>query len=98
MTEREPNLVTSGLSRCVTEDGVTVAVGIFRLDHETTWTLEVVNPEGTSTVWDEQFPTDDAAYEEFARTVNERSKLTRFQHLNLTHPLWRKGPRRAALI
>ena len=69
MTEREPNLVTSGLSRCVTEDGVTVAVGIFRLDHETTWTLEVVNPEGTSTVWDEQFPTDDAAYEEFARTV-----------------------------
>ncbi|UWQ85022.1 hypothetical protein [Leisingera caerulea] len=30
--------------------------------------------------------------------VNERSKLTRFQRLNLTHPLWRKGPRRAALI
>ena len=30
--------------------------------------------------------------------VNERSKLTRFQHLNLTHPMWRKAPRRAALI
>ena len=30
--------------------------------------------------------------------VNERSKLTRFQRLNLTHLLWRKAPRRAALI
>lgn len=32
------------------------------------------------------------------RTVNERSKLTRSQHLNLTRPLYRKAPRRAALI
>lgn len=31
-------------------------------------------------------------------TVNERSKLTRFQRLNLTHLLWRKAPRRAAFI
>ncbi len=30
--------------------------------------------------------------------VNERSKLTRSQHLNLTRPLYRKAPRRAALI
>ena len=30
--------------------------------------------------------------------VNERSKLTRFQRLNLTHLLWCKAPRRAALI
>ena len=29
--------------------------------------------------------------------VNERSKLTRFQRLNLPHLLWRKAPRRAAL-
>jgi len=32
------------------------------------------------------------------RCVNERSKLTRFQRLILTHPMWRKAPRRAALI
>ncbi|OED50544.1 hypothetical protein AB838_01840 [Rhodobacteraceae bacterium (ex Bugula neritina AB1)] len=30
--------------------------------------------------------------------VNERSKLTRFQRLILTHPLWCKAPSRAALI
>ena len=37
-------------------------------------------------------------FEQKFDVVNERSKLTRFQRLNLTHPLWRKGPRRAALI
>jgi hypothetical protein len=31
-------------------------------------------------------------------TVNERSKLTQFQHLKLTHIMWSKAPRRAALI
>ena len=31
------------------------------------------------------------------RRVNERLKLTRFQRLKLTHPMWRKAPRRAAL-
>jgi len=30
--------------------------------------------------------------------VNERSKLTRVQHLILTHPMMCKAPRRAALI
>ena len=30
-------------------------------------------------------------------TVNERLTLTRFQRLKLTHPMWRKAPRRAAL-
>ena len=34
----------------------------------------------------------------FAWRVNERSKLTRFQRLNLTHLLWRKAPSRAAHI
>ena len=32
------------------------------------------------------------------RGVNEHAKLTRFQHLKLTHPLWCKALRRAALI
>ncbi len=38
------------------------------------------------------------AIEGLTRVVNERLKLTRFQRLNLTHPLWRKAPSRAALI
>ena len=75
MTEREPNLVTSSLSGPVTRDDVTVEVDIYRLEHETTWTLEVVNDAGTSIVWDDLFASDDDAYAEFLRTVAEEGML-----------------------
>ena len=71
MEEREPNLVTSGLSRHVTRDGITVEVCIYRLEDEPGWSLEVVNSAGTSIVWDDLFPPDEAANEEFLRTVAE---------------------------
>ena len=69
MADRELNIVTSSLSRRVSRDGVAVDVRICRLETEATWTLEVVNAAGTSTVWDDLFPSDDAANEEFLRTV-----------------------------
>ena len=69
MADREPNIVTSSLSRQVSRDGVAVIVQICRLESESKWTLEVVNAAGTSTVWDDLFPSDDAANEEFLRTV-----------------------------
>jgi len=69
MLERDPNIVTSGLSRPVTRDDITVELCIYRLEDEKEWALEVVNSAGTSIVWDEQFPTDDAANAEFLRTV-----------------------------
>ena len=69
MADREPNIVTSSLSRRVSQDGVAVDVRICRLETDATWTLEVVNPAGTSTVWDDLFPSDDAANDEFLRTV-----------------------------
>jgi hypothetical protein len=71
MAERQPNLVISSLSGPVTRDDVTVEVDIYRLEHETTWSLEVVNGAGTSIVWDDQFPSDSDAYQEFLRTVAE---------------------------
>ncbi len=71
MNDREPNLITSGLSRNVTRDGITVELCIYRLETKTEWALEVVNSSGTSIVWDDQFPSDDAANEEFLRTVAE---------------------------
>jgi hypothetical protein len=71
MNQRDPNLVISGLSGFVTKDGVQVQVNIVRLETDTLWSLEVVNAEGTSTVWDERFLTDEAAYAEFEKTVAE---------------------------
>jgi hypothetical protein len=46
-------------------------VSIIRLEHETQWSLEVVNSAATSIVWDELFATDEEAYAEFERTVSE---------------------------
>jgi uncharacterized protein len=71
MTERDPNIVTSGLSRSVTRDGITVMVSIYRLETDTDWLLEVVNDRKTSVVWDDPFPTDQAAMDEFWRTVED---------------------------
>ena len=69
MADRDPNLITSSLSRDVSRDGVTVRVEIYRLEDRPGWGLEVVNDKGTSIVWDELFDTDDAADAAFRETV-----------------------------
>lgn len=76
MAEREPNLVTSSLSRKFTQAGITVAVEIYRLEGDSTWTLEVVNDKGTSTVWTDAFDSDDAAYVAFVSTVADEGIAT----------------------
>jgi hypothetical protein len=76
MIERDPKIVKSGLSRTVKKDGVTVEVSIIRLEHETEWSLEVVNSASTSTVWDDLFASDDEALAEFERTVAEEGIRT----------------------
>jgi hypothetical protein len=69
VAERDPNLITSSLSREESRDGVTVRIEIYRLEDRPGWALEVVNDRGTSTVWDELFDTDDAADSAFLETV-----------------------------
>ena len=76
MTERDPNIVKSSLSRTVTRDGITVRVEVIRLKGETEWSLEVVNGANTSIVWDDLFATDEDAYAEFERTVAEEGMRT----------------------
>ena len=76
MSERDPNIVKSGLSRTVKKEGVTVEVSIIRLEHETKWSLEVVNSAGASIVWDDLFSSDDEAFAEFERTVAEEGMQT----------------------
>jgi hypothetical protein len=49
-----------------------VEVNIFRPGNGSDgWTLEVVNSEGTSILWEAMFATDDDAYKEFLNTVKE---------------------------
>jgi hypothetical protein len=67
-----PELENSPLSGEFSRDGITVRVEIYRLLHgDEGWILEVVDHEGTSTVWEALFATDEAAYSEFCRTVEE---------------------------
>jgi len=55
MDEKQPNLITSGYSKHITQDGITIELYY----------------KGTSIVWDDVFPTDDAAYMEYKRTVRD---------------------------
>ena len=64
----DPEIEKSPLSGLVTRDGITVSVQIYRVRNSTDgWSLEVVDAENTSTVWDEIFATDQDAYREFQR-------------------------------
>lgn len=67
----EPNLVHSGLSQEINENGRLLRVEIYRLEHDPDWTLEVVNEDGTSTVWDDLFKTDQKALDEVFRTIRD---------------------------
>lgn len=69
MSEEEPELIMSPLCREVTRDGCTVRVDIYRTEG-TGWTLEVVDAENGSTVWDDTFADDQLALDEFHRTLD----------------------------
>jgi hypothetical protein len=70
-------LEDSPLSGELTRDGITVRVAIYRIrDAGEGWSLEVVDHEGASTVWNETFPTDQDAYREFYRTLETQGIRT----------------------
>ena len=71
MADQTPNLVNSGFSGFVTEDEITVEVNIVRLEAEADWSLEVVNGNGTSIVWDDPFASDVEAFAAFRKAVAE---------------------------
>lgn len=58
MVEVETNLITSSKSQRVMVDGYPFSIEIYRLKNEKMWALEVLDFEGTSHVWDEQFKSD----------------------------------------
>ena len=66
--EQEPELIMSPLCQDVTRDGYTVRVEIYRTEPNE-WTLEVVDEQNASTVWDGTFADDQLAFDEFLRTV-----------------------------
>jgi hypothetical protein len=76
VTDDEPKIIKSPLSQKFTRDGITVSVEIFRMEGEAEWSLEVVDAEWASTVWDGTFPTDKAAYDQFISDVEREGLAT----------------------
>lgn len=71
----EPNLVTSGKTKKIVVDGYTFSIDIFRLETDTTWTLEVVDHNNTSHVWDEQFRSDVRARDVAVKAIEAEGAL-----------------------
>jgi len=67
---REDELINSPLEQTITEDGQSVEINIYRLP-ESRWTLEVVDQYNNSTVWDDEFESDQDALDEALRTIRE---------------------------
>lgn len=67
----DPKIIVSPLSRKFTEDGITVDVQIYKLSNRDGWALELVDGDNNSTVWEDLFPTDEAAWKEFETGVRE---------------------------
>lgn len=66
----ESELIMSPLCQALSVDGLTFQIEIYR-GGSSGWILEVVDSLGTSTVWDDQFATDQLAFEELTRTIRE---------------------------
>ena len=66
----EPNLVNSRLSQIILVGINEIRIDIYKLEHETRWCLELVNDEGTSVVWDDTFPSDQAAFNEAEKAMS----------------------------
>ncbi len=71
MTMSEENrLIYSSLQQTYTIGDKSIDIQIYRLP-ETGWTIEVVDEHGNSTVWNDEFATDQDAFDEVMRTIAE---------------------------
>lgn len=74
--DEDPTIIYSDLCQNIDRDGIKIEVCIIRLEHETDWTLEVVNENGTSIVWDDVFLSDKDAFAELQRTIEKEGMKT----------------------
>ena len=73
--EREPNLIISSASRHIVEEDIPFKVDIYKFEGGDSWSLEVVTVDGTSSVWDDLFEDDQAAFEEAIATIRKEGAV-----------------------
>lgn len=70
MNEEASEIEVSPLGGIVARAGMTVHVEIYRfVEGDDSWTLEVTDHEGGSTVWEDRFASDNEAQAEFYRVL-----------------------------
>jgi len=69
--EDQPNITMSARSRLFEKEGHHVEVYIYKIEDGSLWTLEVVGPHGTATIWDEKFSSDEDAWNAFLKAIEE---------------------------
>ena len=67
----EPNIITSNKNQKVLVEDHSISIEIYKLEGASGWTLEVINDQGTSIVWDDLFSTDGDALTMALDTVDE---------------------------
>lgn len=65
----DPEIIVSPFSGEFTSEGITVEVQIYRLATSEEWSLEVVDKDDNSTVWDAGFRSDKEAHDAFLEDV-----------------------------
>ena len=68
--QKESELIYSPLQQTYSTGGKSVDIKIYRLP-ETGWTVEVVDEHGNSTVWKDEFATDQDAFDIVMKTIRE---------------------------
>jgi hypothetical protein len=66
----DPEIIFSRYNGMLTRDGITIEVNICRLA-DSKWSLEVVDRDNNSIVWDGEFDTEEDAYDELIRSIDE---------------------------
>jgi hypothetical protein len=71
MTRDDPKIIRSPLCQDFTADGITVRVEIFKVETLEGWSLELIDEDWNSIVWDGVFPSDKVAWDVFQLGVQE---------------------------
>lgn len=68
---RTPDMVCSSLSCEVSQGDISVAIAISRYASEQEWILMVQNDRNGMRIWDDRFPTEEAALEAGLRAIQQ---------------------------
>ncbi|MDG1437842.1 MAG: hypothetical protein P8P98_02625, partial [Emcibacteraceae bacterium] len=65
------NIITSSKTQKVLVKGQSISIEIYKLEGTGGWTLEVINDQGTSIVWEDLFGSDEDALSTALDTLDE---------------------------